>query len=352
MIIEGLGKVEGRMNLFWPVYKRIEEDVLKIAETIFFDDDQLDVYSLSIADLLIRCVVEVEAISKELYLRLGGVEELVDADGKRRDLYFDTDCIKLIVDTWGINKKKIQITNPNMFFTAKKAVLTPLHKAHKRGTSSSKWQQAYQAVKHFRSKSIKKATVDNLLNALGALYILNLYYADESFWMETPIEGKREYAIESKIFTPFICDATNIRMSPEMGDVYKTKIQNPTLEESIYVKKYTEDAFEAIHTDMCRFDLSVQIRIKMSPEYKAVIQEHPELDKMSTPQIAQSIGMDYVNLITQESGKLGRTLVRYKEKEAVLVKDETVYPTLTYHDFLSSDEGIKFAEKVMNSMIK
>ncbi len=340
------------MNLFWPVYKRIEEDVLKIAESVFFDDDQLDVYSLSIADLLLRCVVEVEAISKELYLRLGGVEELADADGKRRDLYFDTDCIKLIVDTWGINKKKIQITNPNMFFTSKKAVLTPLHKAHKRGTSSSKWQQAYQAVKHFRSKSIKKATVDNLLNALGALYILNLYYADESFWMETPIEGKREFVIESKIFTPFICDATHIHMSQEMGDVYNAKIQNPTMEEGIYVKKYTEDAFKAIHTEMCRVDLSAQTRIKLSPEYKAVLQEHPELEQKSTLQIAQAIGWDYVNLIAQEFVKHGRTAIRYKEKEAVLVKDGTVYPTLTYYDFLSSDEGIKFTEKLMNSMIK
>ncbi len=36
------------MNLFWSVYQRIEEDVLKLADTIFFDDTQLGVYSIAI----------------------------------------------------------------------------------------------------------------------------------------------------------------------------------------------------------------------------------------------------------------------------------------------------------------
>ena len=97
------------MNLFWPVYKRIEDEVLNVANTVLFDDNQLDVYSLTIGDLLIRCVVEVEAISKELYFRLGGNPNPVDKDGNNRDLHFDTDCIKLLVDTWTLNKKKLQI---------------------------------------------------------------------------------------------------------------------------------------------------------------------------------------------------------------------------------------------------
>ncbi len=72
------------MNLFLPVYKRLEEDVIKLSDSIFFDDDQLEVYSLAIGDLLIRCVVEVEAISKELYLGLGGAEHPVDDEGNER----------------------------------------------------------------------------------------------------------------------------------------------------------------------------------------------------------------------------------------------------------------------------
>ena len=102
------------MNLFLPVYKRLEDDVIKLSDSIFFDDDQLGVYSLAVGDLLIRCVIEVEAISKELYLGLGGAEHPLDDEGKERVLYFDTDCIQLLVDKWGVDKKKIQKSNSNM----------------------------------------------------------------------------------------------------------------------------------------------------------------------------------------------------------------------------------------------
>lgn len=58
------------MNLFLPVYKRLEEDIVRLVDTIFFDDKQLSTYSLAVGDILIRCVIEIEAISKELYLNL------------------------------------------------------------------------------------------------------------------------------------------------------------------------------------------------------------------------------------------------------------------------------------------
>ena len=59
-----------------------------------FDDDQLDVYSMKIADLLVRCAVEIESLSKELYWSNGGQKQY-DLNGNERKLYFDTDCIKL-----------------------------------------------------------------------------------------------------------------------------------------------------------------------------------------------------------------------------------------------------------------
>jgi hypothetical protein len=338
------------MNLFLPVYKRIEEDVVKLTETIFFDDKQLTVYSLAIGDLLIRCVIEVEAISKELYLRLGGVEKPLDDDGNERDLYFDTDCINLLVDTWGIDKKKLQITNPNMYFSQEKAVLTPLHKSHKRGTSSSQWQQAYQAVKHYRTRSVKKATIENLLNALGALYILNLYYDDESFWVETPIKDRREYTIDSKIFTPFICDATHISMSPEMGDDSMRPIEDPTAEESIYVLKLTEEVYRAIHADFCKYHFNIFTKVQLSEEYKEYIKEHPEEEMHSIDKICEDLGVNYISFLTQETRIVGGAINRFCEKEAVLVKGNGIYPTLTYNEFLDSEDGKKYMEELIVSL--
>lgn len=85
-------------NLYWNVYKSLERELLSLAEIIHIDDSQLDVYSMKIADLLIRTTVEIESISKELYFREGGTKP----DDK--DLYFDTDCLALLESKWSLSK--------------------------------------------------------------------------------------------------------------------------------------------------------------------------------------------------------------------------------------------------------
>ena len=167
-----------------PVYHRLEKEVISLTNSIMFNDKQLEVYSLAIGDIIIRCAVEIEAISKELYTRSGG---------EKKHPYFDTDCLQRLVDLWSIDKKRLNITHPNMYFSSGKSVLYPLRNANKWGDSASQWKIAYQAIKHNRTQSIANATVDNMINALGALYILNLYYVDEKFWFETPIEHRRQY---------------------------------------------------------------------------------------------------------------------------------------------------------------
>jgi hypothetical protein len=52
------------INLYWPVYKNIEKEVLELSNQIHFDDTQLSIYSIKISELLIRCSVEIEAISR------------------------------------------------------------------------------------------------------------------------------------------------------------------------------------------------------------------------------------------------------------------------------------------------
>lgn len=88
------------MNLYWSVYKNIEKEVMDLSNQVHFDDKQISIYSVKISELLIRCSVEIEAISKELYFALGGDMP------KDRDLYFDTDCLELLEEKWLLSKKK------------------------------------------------------------------------------------------------------------------------------------------------------------------------------------------------------------------------------------------------------
>ena len=100
------------INLYWPIYKNLEKEVLEISKYIHFDDNQDKVYSIHIGDLIIRCAVEIESLAKELYIREGGNPNVVDAEGKNRDLYFDTDCIELLNQKWNICKKVVSIVSP------------------------------------------------------------------------------------------------------------------------------------------------------------------------------------------------------------------------------------------------
>lgn len=97
-------------NLFWPIYKNLEKEIIRLADTIHFSDDQLNVYSIHIADLLVRCAIEIESISKELYFIAGGEITPSDKLGNPRDLYFDTDCIELLDSKWKLSKKEIIIS--------------------------------------------------------------------------------------------------------------------------------------------------------------------------------------------------------------------------------------------------
>ena len=81
---------------------------------------------------------------------------------------------------WNLDAKVVQVVSPNVYFDREEnKVLRPLHKAHKRGTSSSDWNKAYQAVKHNRVKELSKGSIKHFLHGLAALYLLNLYYKDE-----------------------------------------------------------------------------------------------------------------------------------------------------------------------------
>ena len=165
----------GTLNLFLPVYIKLEKEVHSLANVIFFCDKQIGVYSVNSAELLVRIAMEVESISKELYERHGGLMEPINKEGKKRDLYFDTDCLNHLEKIWLLGKKEVLVTATNFYFSEPaNIILNPLKNAHKRG--KSKWKKAYQSVKHNRVKDLHQATIGNIINALAALYVLNIYY--------------------------------------------------------------------------------------------------------------------------------------------------------------------------------
>lgn len=86
--------------MFWVIYKNLEKEVIELANKLHFCDNQENMYSIYISDLLIRTAVEIEALSKELYKSAGGNMNPVDTEGNERDLMFDSDCIQFLDQKW------------------------------------------------------------------------------------------------------------------------------------------------------------------------------------------------------------------------------------------------------------
>lgn len=234
-----------KSDIFFQTYLNLEKEVIEVSKYIFFTDEvlincnggivsqscktQLETFSPHLADLLVRCCVQIEAISKELYFDNGGTKVRGDSS-----LFFDEDCLKLIDIKWQTHNKVVMVVAPHFNFTKdENRILKPLREAHKR--QGTYWEKAYQAVKHDRYSSMQKGNVKALIQALAALFLLNLYYRNDSWVTKYSDISKLDYSMGSRIFTV---------KPPETNQLWYGNI--PVISESPYVVSYKEDNYRKI----------------------------------------------------------------------------------------------------------
>ena len=234
-------------NLYWSVYKNLEKELIELSNHIHIDDKQLNVYSMKIAELLLRTVIEVESLAKELYLCNGG------SKGDDKDLYFDTDCLKFLRQKWNLSKKKVQIVSNNFHFEEKfNITFNPLKNAHKGGDKSESWLKAYQAIKHNRRVSLEKATLKNLIRAMAGLYILNLYYKDFSYELNSDSNGNYfDSSCGSDVFSIFFLPSKKINVSSLVDE-------KEDLDEYVYLIIPTQETAKPVQELMKALDDNVR----------------------------------------------------------------------------------------------
>lgn len=199
-----------KSDIFWQTYLNLEKELIEVSKYIFVTDEvtkveqgvettcscksQLETFSPHIADLLVRCCVQIEAISKELYHDIGGVKPRGS-----NTIFFDEDCLKEIDIKWETHNKKVLVVAPYFNLTKEEnRVLRPLKEAHKR--RGTYWQRCYQAVKHDRYLSMPMGNVKALLHAMAALYLLNIYYRKDSWVVKYQDLSKQDYSLWSALF--------------------------------------------------------------------------------------------------------------------------------------------------------
>lgn len=168
------------LNVFWPVFRQLDYRAAQLTQDIHVCDDQLDVYSSTIADIVIRCGVEIEAIVKELSASEAFANAANQGEGAKTDhVHFD-DLLKALLAKWKLDKKVVYVSHHGCFQSQK--TLYPFLKDTPRTGKSRQtfgWNNAYQNLKHNRQKYLSSGSLQNMFSALAATYLLNLYFKDE-----------------------------------------------------------------------------------------------------------------------------------------------------------------------------
>ena len=282
-----------RKDLFWQTYINLENDLLLISKYISFSDFKvkinknqnqetyennahlLETYSPYIADYLVKCCIEIEAISKELYFSNGGAK----ARGSN-NIYFDTDCLKLLNDIWGIGDKEVLVVASSFSFkNEENLVLKPLYNSWKR--SKQYWAKAYQAVKHDRFNFLHFGNIKAAIHATAALYLLNIYYKSPKINTKYDSYKDIDYSFGSKVFSvkkpneDYLHDVVN---GKEYLGLLKSK-------ESPFVLKYTDDTYNRI----------LDIHKREGEKIKSFV--------FSQPEMKDPLFISHLNMMLKNNGK-------------------------------------------------
>lgn len=302
---------------FRAIYKNFEDEFLEIARNIRIDDSQVNVYSEKIANLLVLCAVQIESISKELYLENGGVA--------KKNLYFDSDCIKFLNDKWNICNKIIYVSSPYFSFEKEEnIILTPLKDCDQKHRGD--WKNAYQAVKHDSANNLKQGSVRNLIDALGALFILNLYYASEEIDLGVTFQPELDFdsRMGSKIFSVSFVDATkNVGFGEKRTDDAIDQSVLDGLAQSIYVLRYNSSSWNEIHDSILKANETIVDELSKSEAFKKDVTEGKIDAKHILELVSKYLGKDFLRKYGPFNG-FSLALNR-AHREAVLYRNQPIY---------------------------
>ena len=355
-----------KSDIFWQTYLNLEKEAIEVSKYIFFTDEalvngkggivaqscntQLETFSPHIADLLVRCCVQIEAISKELYFDNGGTKARGDSS-----ILFDEDCLKLIDIKWQTHNKTVMVVAPFFNFVKdENRILKPLKEAHKR--QGTYWEKAYQAVKHDRYSSLHKGNVKAFIHALAALYLLNLYYRNDSWVTKYQDISKLDYSMGSAIFTV---------KPPVANQLWHGN--SPTITESPYVVSYQDADYQRIEEmqrkeEQALNDYWINQPELREPAFQAQLQEAVEREKKDPHQRVMHIW----ELAKYRLNKKIPNTLTFEERKVCLINSKEWNGWINQHNkHLSADEltedniqkeidsvGIRWGMEIMKSFQK
>lgn len=302
-----------KTNIYWPIYKNIENEINNLMFNIHIDDNQLNVYSSKITDLILRASAELESISKELYKMNGGPQ--------KANIRYDLDALSFLSTLWDLENKLVLLSSYNCFVTDKE--IKPFRKdVFRTGTTrmTYSWNNAYQNLKHDRANSLTFGCIRNLFAVSAALYVLNLYFIDDTFDLNKDSQGTTfDTSLGSSIFSIKL----HVDNSIAVGEGYQKKTD---FGECLFLLRPTESTREDVLAVLKKVNEEIvqRSRNQISAEILANFSEVVDLELVK-PQITklyEKVNMDNMLSVARENQNNITTSINNVRYEVILNKNQ------------------------------
>ncbi len=159
-------------KLHWNYYLALEEDLERTARYVEFCDSNMQVFSIEFAHLLLAAASEVDVLAKAICTKIA-------PKTRRRNIeeYRTTFARANLLprNKW---EHVPNVGHEQVFIRRFGITLSPWQNWSKGNPPG--WWRAYNRVKHQRDAFFQEATLQNAINALGALLILNFHFCQIS----------------------------------------------------------------------------------------------------------------------------------------------------------------------------
>ncbi len=127
-------------------------------------------------------------------------------------------------------------------------------------------EQSLSSCKTDIRNKLKAGNIENLISALGALYILNIYYKNEIYqYVSSDLFDNR---LGSEIFAATLVDAANKSISIDDSDNSIDSNEKTKLTSALCIIKYTDKSWEEMHDALTKYNSNLIEELIKEPEFK------------------------------------------------------------------------------------
>jgi hypothetical protein len=157
----------------WHSYRSLEDDLIQILQYVSLDQKNRGTWSEKIAQQLQLTVNTVGSVFYEMRKSKSLADEPTIIELNTQDEPSIRDFRNAFEPIYKLSNAQLKSHYGLTYY----GEITPF-KSFSEESSSPQWWQEQNVVKHHFYEEMEKATLDNLVNALGGLFILNILHMD------------------------------------------------------------------------------------------------------------------------------------------------------------------------------